>query len=202
MQHLSTYLFVPCVPLAVVQRTTLFSHDINVASALARLLLPTFARRRRTEQVIDAARIAHARGRSARRSAGRRRRRSSAADVGSRAGHGRRASSGGHTRRSARWRHGGSRHGARWSAWWSAGRCGARRRGAADRARSAALGRWRRWLGGFDLLGARLLVDPTLQFGVVHEAVGLAQLGADGLVQVRGATARRNVALLAAAKPI
>lgn len=43
--------------------------------------------------------------------------------------------------------------------------------------------RWRRRgrLGG-GVLGARLLVDPALELGVVDEAALLAELGLDGLV--------------------
>lgn len=158
------------------------SHDIDITTSLPSLLLPRLTGPS-AEQVIDAARVAHARSRSAGRLA-----------VGARARHGPQ-----HWRRAeALLRRGSVEH--RWRSQSAKARSGRRKAGPArggrrrelsKRGRPAdgsgtGLGRRRSGRLCFHLLSSGLLVDPSLELGIIDETARLTELGLDGFTWRRG----------------
>lgn len=154
----------------------LLCHDVDVTATLSWLLLVASLAWLDAEQIVDAAGVAHARSRPAWWAV---------AGVGDRPEHGRRCQAVGRSsscqirRTSPNLR----RHERRWCAvaghqrrWGSRGRW----RSSRHRSRSTA---WRRWCGRLRrrVLSTRLLVNPSLEFRVVHETAGLTKLGTDGL---------------------
>lgn len=185
---------------------TLLTHHIDITSTFPGLLLPRFPRRRSTNKIVNAAGIAHARSRPARRST----RGARCALVRDRPRHGRGDAEAILTKRlpeSRRSTHStrcaerssrrrgeatyASRGGARWRrrSRHARGRRGVgRTRGPPGRGRRSLLG-----LGGFR---SGLLVDPSLEVGIVDEATLLSEIGLDGLVGLL-----RRCLLLSASKP-
>lgn len=188
----------------------LLCHDVNISTALSRLLLACFSGSRGTEQVVNAACVTHTRRGPTRRTSGwpcrscvvaghrpwercwRGAESSTSSQVLHRLGssqipcHGSR-------RHCAHWGNAGSSSGG-W--WWCAS--SPWRRCAAHRAWTSPGGWWRGLLG-FDILGTRLLVDPPLQIRVIHEATLFTKLGSDSFA--RRSFANVAVCLLATTKP-